>query len=98
MEKEKNSGFIFWVNAVLKDETGNPSSKRVIGVLCGLTLCISLIANGLAGSDFAPSDRLVEAVTALAFGCLGLTAAEKIFKKNDSSSVTEYSDNEPPAE
>lgn len=75
--------FVQWINAVLKDETGNPSSKRVIGVLCGLTLCFALIANGLAGSDFAPSDRLVEAVTALAFGCLGLTAVEKIFEKKN---------------
>jgi hypothetical protein len=30
-----------------------------------------------------PSEPLVQAVALLAFGCLGLTSVEKIFKKNE---------------
>jgi hypothetical protein len=90
-----------WFGSVLKDETGNPSSKRVVGVLCGLTLCITLFANSFSHGEIKPSDILVEAVTALAFGCLGLTAVEKIFeKKNPTPPVDIPADSttEPPLE
>jgi hypothetical protein len=33
--------------------------------------------------DTNPSESLVYSVSALAFGCLGLTSAEKIFKKDE---------------
>jgi hypothetical protein len=77
---------INWLGGVLKDENGSPSSKRVIGVLCGLTLCITLFVNSFSQGEIKPSDVLVQAVTALAFGCLGLTTFDKIWSKNRSDS------------
>jgi hypothetical protein len=40
-----------------------------------------MYANSFSEEHFAPSAVLVQSVAALAFGCLGLTSAEKIFKK-----------------
>jgi hypothetical protein len=37
--------------------------------------------NSFSDEHTAPSPVLVESVALLAFGCLGLTAVEKIFKK-----------------
>ncbi len=42
--------------------------------------------NSFSESHFAPSEGLVYAVASLAFGCLGLTSAEKIFKKKEDES------------
>jgi hypothetical protein len=38
--------------------------------------------NSFSELNKAPSEALVYAVASLAFGCLGLTTAEKIFKKD----------------
>ena len=75
---------INWINGIFKDESGTPSSKRFVGVLCGLSLCISLYVNTYTHGDIKPSDTLVNAVTMLAFGCLGLASIDKIWgKKTD---------------
>jgi hypothetical protein len=34
-----------WVAGLFRDERGNPSSKRFIGIIAGSTLCITLYAN-----------------------------------------------------
>ena len=65
---------------VIKDEKGQFSSKRVAGLLCTITLCITMYHNSFSLVEVAPSTILVEAVALLAFGSLGLTSAEK-FKK-----------------
>jgi len=70
-----------WITGVFKDETGTPSSKRFVGVLCGVSLCISLYVNTYTHGDIKPSDTLVNAVTMLAFGCLGLASVDKIWGK-----------------
>jgi|TARA_B110000977_G_C10648752_1_gene327063 hypothetical protein len=72
---------IHWVSQILRDERGNPSSKRVVGVLAGLSLCVTLILNQFTDIATAPSDALVNAVAALAFGALGLSSADKIWGK-----------------
>lgn len=72
---------INWINGIFKDETGTPSSKRFVGVLCGVSLCISLYVNTYTHGDIKPSDTLVNAVTMLAFGCLGLASIDKIWGK-----------------
>ena len=72
---------IDWITGVFKDETGTPSSKRFVGVLCGVSLCISLYVNTYTHGDIKPSDTLVNAVTMLAFGCLGLASVDKIWGK-----------------
>jgi hypothetical protein len=74
---------ITWVAGLFKDEKGNPSSKRFIGILCGVSLCITMYHNSFSPLDHAPSPVLVNAVAALAFGCLGLASVDKFTGKKD---------------
>jgi hypothetical protein len=47
-------------------------------------LCITMYENSFTEAHFAPAESLVNAVAALAFGCLGLASADKFFgKKSD---------------
>ena len=59
------------------------SMKRLCGLLCVLALCVTMYHNSFSDEHTAPSTILVESVALLAFGCLGLTTAEKIFKKDE---------------
>jgi hypothetical protein len=72
---------INWISGLLKDEKGTPSSKRFIGIIAGLSLCITLYANQFTDEHVAPSAALVNAVAALAFGALGLASVDKIWSK-----------------
>lgn len=76
---------INWLGGLLKDEKGTPSSKRFIGIVAGLSLCITMYANSYSHGDIKPSDTLVNAVAMLAFGALGLASVDKIWgkKSND---------------
>ena len=80
---------INWISGLLKDEKGNPSSKRFIGILCGITLCVTLYVNSYSHGDIKPADTLVQAVAMLAFGCLGLASVDKIWGKRDSDKTEE---------
>lgn len=66
---------------IFQDEKGNYSSKRFIGIIAGLTLCVTMIINSYSQNNIKPSDTLVNAVAMLSFGCLGLASADKIFAK-----------------
>jgi hypothetical protein len=66
---------------LFKDERGKNSSKRFLGLIAGLTLCITLFVNSFYGANFKPSDSLVNAVAMLSFGCLGLASVDKIWGK-----------------
>jgi xanthine/uracil permease len=68
-----------WVSDLLKDEKGNASSKRFIGILAGISLCVTLFANQFTEENIAPSPVLINAVAALAFGSLGLASVDKIW-------------------
>lgn len=68
---------INWISNLLKDEKGNPSSKRVVGILCAFTLCVTMYHNSFSPLETAPSTTLVDAVALLAFGCLGLSSVDK---------------------
>ena len=68
-----------WVSTLFKDEKGNASSKRFIGIIAGLSLCITLFANQFTEEHIAPSPVLINAVAALAFGALGLASVDKIW-------------------
>ena len=70
---------INWIKGLLNDEKGNPSSKRIMGLVAGFSLCITMIANSFTDISVAPSEALVNAVAALAFGALGLTSIDKIW-------------------
>lgn len=74
---------------IFQDEKSNFSSKRFIGIIAGLTLCITLFVNSYSHGDIKPSDTLVEAVAMLSFGCLGLASADKIFEKKDNNGSSE---------
>ena len=80
---------INWISGLFKDEKGSPSSKRFIGILCGITLCITLYANSYTHGDIKPSEALVDAVAMLAFGCLGLASVDKIWGKKDDKKTEE---------
>jgi hypothetical protein len=80
---------INWINGLFKDEKGSPSSKRFVGILCGVTLCITLYANSYTHGDIKPADSLVDAVAMLAFGCLGLASVDKIWGKKDDKKTEE---------
>ena len=74
------------------DETGQLSMKRICGLLCTVSLCVTMYHNSFSDEHTAPSPVLVESVALLAFGCLGLTAVEKIFKnKNNNNERSENS-------
>ena len=66
--------FFTWAKGFLS-EGGEASSKRLVGVLSGITLCCALFLN--------QNEPLVYSVAALSAAALGITAAEKIFKKTD---------------
>lgn len=57
------------------EDNGTLSMKRLCGLICTLSLCIKLINT--------PTDALVYSVATLAAAALGLTTAEKIWKKDD---------------
>ncbi len=64
------------------ENNGRLSMKRLCGLMCVLSLCVTMYHNSFSELAKAPSEALVYAVASLAFGCLGLTTAEKIFQKN----------------
>lgn len=68
---------------IFQDEKSNFSSKRFIGIIAGLTLCVTMYANSFSSEDIKPSDSLVNAVAMLSFGCLGLASVDKVFGKKD---------------
>lgn len=80
--------FFGWAKGFLS-ENGEASSKRFVGVSCSLFLCYTLYANHTA--ETSPSDALVYSVASLAFAALGLTSAEKIFKKPELNSTKDES-------
>ena len=81
---------INWFGGLFKDEKGTPSSKRAMGILCVITLCVTMYMNSFTEEHFAPSESLVNAVALLAFGCLGLSTVDKFSpKKKDALDVTE---------
>ena len=76
--------FFNGIGRLFMDSQGNASSKRFVGILCGVSLCITLYVNSYSHGDIRPSDTLVNAVALLAFGCLGLSSVDKFtsLKKN----------------
>lgn len=70
-----------FISQIFQDERGNFSSNRFVGIMCALSLCVTMYHNQFTAEDFSPSPILVQSVAALAFGSLGLGAANKIFTK-----------------
>tara|TARA_R110000822_G_scaffold67933_3_gene165322 strand:- start:1144 stop:1392 length:249 start_codon:yes stop_codon:yes gene_type:complete len=74
---------------IFQDEKNNFSSKRFIGIVSGLTLCITMYVNSYTSGEIKPSDTLVNSVAMLSFGCLGLASVDKIFGKKINNEETE---------
>lgn len=71
-----------FIVSMFLDERGVVSTKRIVGFMCALMLCITMFANQFTPEHIKPSDTLVNTVGLLAFGCLGLTSVDKFsFKK-----------------
>jgi len=66
--------FFDWARGFFS-ENGEASSKRLVGVVSAIALCYTLLKT--------QSEALVYSVAALSAAALGITAAEKIFKKTD---------------
>lgn len=73
MKKKKT----YWILRMLNDHNLEPSSKRFLGVLSALTLIYSLLYNTWY-PDKAPKEYIIDAISLLTFGLLGLTTTEKI--------------------
>ena len=74
---------------MLSDESGNVSSKRFVGIIAGLSLCITMYVNSYSHGEVKPADSLVNAVAMLSFGCLGLASVDKVFGKKLNNNKTE---------
>jgi hypothetical protein len=70
------------IKELLSDENGRLSSKRFVGIMCGLFLCVTLLANTFFNKQIVLSTPLIESVAALAFGCLGLSSVDKFTLRN----------------
>ena len=79
--------------SLMADEKGAVSSKRFVGLVAALTLCITMYHNSFSEAHIAPSDALVNAVALLAFGSLGLSSVDKFTGMKDKiSNATKKSD------
>ena len=76
--------FLQWAKGFLS-ENGEASSKRFVGVFSAIALCYTLYANHDSANE--PSEALVYSVAALSAAALGITAAEKIFKKDKDENI-----------
>lgn len=73
---------------MLTDERGSVSSKRVVGLMCSITLCFTLGYSLFAKTNNTISPTLIESVALLAFGCLGLTSLDKFtFSKKSEDKI-----------
>lgn len=68
---------------IFKDEKGKFSANRFVAIMCSTSLCVTMYHNSFSEEHVAPAAILVESVALLAWGALGLGAANKIFKKKN---------------
>ena len=87
-----------WFKSLLSDERGSVSSKRVVGIMCAVFLCVTMYHNSFSEEHIAPSEVLVQSVALLAFGCLGLTSIDKFSFKGLSKKEEQPVEDSPKAE
>ncbi len=69
------------------------SSKRFVGLICVLSLIVSLMVSVFSQGKICPDKSLVEVIGLLAFGSLGLTSTETIFGKKYENKKNENQEN-----
>ena len=67
------------------------SSKRFVGIICVLSLIVSLMASVFSQGKLCPNESLGDVIGLLAFGSLGLTSTELIFGKKSEPKKEEES-------
>jgi hypothetical protein len=75
--------FMDGFKSLMADEKGSVSSKRFVGLLAAISLCVTMYHNSFSEAHVAPSDALVNAVAMLAFGALGLSSVDKFTGMKD---------------
>lgn len=85
-----------WVISLINDEHGAVSSKRLVGLIASFTLCTVLLYLTFTKTTITLSDTLINAVSLLAFGALGLSSLDKFTtaKKAISDAITPKSEEE----
>lgn len=78
--KNKNREISF-LKSFIADEQGNFSSKRLMGVLACLVIFGITITVMLVKDIIVPPDILINSITYIALGSLGLSTADKFSKK-----------------
>jgi hypothetical protein len=66
---------------IFRDEKGNYSSNRFVGVLSGLSLCACLIISAASHREITPHEGLIEAVVFICTGSLGFGMINKVAEK-----------------
>lgn len=70
-----------FIQQIFTDESGIYSSKRFVGILCALSLILTLIVDSFTAHQFNAPTSLIDSIALLAFGSLGLTSIDKWSKK-----------------
>lgn len=68
-----------WLSNMLQAPSGNYSSKRVIGFICAMVLCVALFISMF--TSYEPSKELVSSIEFITLGCLGFTSIDNFSKK-----------------
>ena len=81
-----------FITGLFCEPDGSPSSKRFVGILGALSLIVTLLLGTVLA--IRPNSDIIDAVTIVTLGSLGITGAEKIFsaihgKKSESIEHTE---------
>lgn len=69
----------------LLGDNDSVSSKRFVGLVASMCLCVTMVVSSFVSLKTPPSDTLIEAVLWLALGSLGFTSIEKFsnYKRRD---------------
>lgn len=54
---------------IFQDDKGDYSSDRFVGIMCALSLCVTMYHNQFTTEDITPAPMLIQSVAALAYGC-----------------------------
>ncbi len=72
---------IDFFKSMMEGANGGISSKRFVGLMCSISLIISLFISMFSCGKYEPSPLLVETIGLLTFGCLGLTSLDFFTQK-----------------
>lgn len=77
--------------SIFQSKSGGISSKRLLGLLCGISLIVGFFISMY--SKHAPSGELINALVIICFGSLGLTTIDSFKKDNNTGGNNNGSNN-----